>query len=354
MKKFTLSILLALCLFAVESATADVFTFRSYEEYTVDAQFKLFISNTSGTITVEQSSTELLVIDIEKKISARNKDDAEKLENEIEVDIEADRHRVEIETRYPDWNRRDPFWEKLFDLRKDNLGYVDYYLKVPTEVRLQISSTSGSVRVFDQEGSIDISITSGDVKIKSCAADVELSSTSGDIDLSGVDGDVKIGSTSSDILAENITGTLSLRSTSGVSEIYGLTGNLTLRKTSGDTRIEGIAGNVDISSTSGDIELEQEEGSVRITSHSGDVDVVTKLLSGNRYSVETISGSIEFSVPPGSDGRVRLQSVSGTVDTSLPLTIESFSKRKLAGVLGLGGPRIELSSTSGDITLSEY
>lgn len=354
MRKYTLLVLISLCLFIAESATADLYTFRSYQEYEVNDEFELTVSNTSGTITIERSQTGLLIIDIEKKISARSKEDAEKLENEIEIDIEARKNRVEIETHYPNWNMGDPFWEKLFDLRKDNFGSVDYFIKVPTKVQLQVSSTSGSVRVFNLDGSLELAITSGNVKIKDCMADVDISSTSGDVDLSGVEGNIKIGSTSSDILIENVTGALSLRSTSGISEIYGLTGNLTLRKTSGDIRILDIIGNVDISATSGDIQLEQEEGSIRITSHSGDVVVDTKLLSGGRYAVETISGSIEFSVPPGSDGRVRLQSVSGTIDTSVPLTIESFSKRKLTGVLGLGGPRIELTSTSGDVTLGEY
>jgi predicted membrane protein len=354
MRKYTVLVIISLCLFISKTASADVYTFRSYQEYEVNDEFELTVSNTSGTTTIERSQTEFLIIDVEKKISASSKEDAEKLENEIEIDIEARKNRVEIETRYPDWNMGDSFWEKLFDLRKDNFGSVDYFIKIPAKVQLLVSSTSGSVRLFNLDGSIELAITSGDVKIKDCTADVNISSTSGDVDLSGVEGNVKIGSTSSDMLIENVTGALTLRATSGVSEIYGLTGNLTLRKTSGDTRILDIIGNVDISATSGDIQLEQEEGSIRINSHSGDVAVDTKLLSGGRYAVETISGSIEFSVPPGSDGRVKLQSVSGTIDTSLPLTIESFSRRKLTGVLGLGGPRIELSSTSGDVTLGEY
>ncbi len=340
-------------LFVAGTAAADVYTFRSYEEFQVNDRFDLFVSNTSGTITIEPSPSDLLIIDVEKKIRARDKGDAERLENEIEISIDAKKNRVRIETHYPDWNEGDSFWEKLLDFRKDNIGYVDYYIKIPSEVDLEVSSTSGAIRIFEQKGEFEIAITSGDVKVEECFADVDISATSGDVDLKDIEGDVTISSTSSDVLIERVNGSLQIRTTSGVSEVYGLTGNLTLRKTSGNTLIQDVIGNVDLSSTSGDIEISQEEGSILVTSQSGDVIADTKLLSGGRYVVETISGTIDFSVPAGADGRVKLQTVSGDIGTTLPLTIKSYSKRRLSGVLGLGGPRIELSSTSGDIKLKE-
>ncbi len=335
-------------------ALADVYTFRSYNELKVNDNFKLQITNNTGLISIENSDTDALVIDAEKKINAGSRNEAEKLDSELEISLDADRKHVEIETNYPKWNSGDSFWEKIFDLRKDNFGYVNYFIKVPTNVRLTISTTSGSIAITGLTGKIDISVTSGDLQISDCIGEVNVSTTSGDVKLAGIEGRINLRSTSSDVLIENTNGNVSMRSTSGETEIYSITGNIEIRKTSGDTKLIDVAGNIELSSTSGDIEVSQEKGSILINSHSGDVNINTQLNSGSRYAVQTTSGTILFAIPIGSNGRFRIESTSGDVDTTVPLRIKSVSERKLAGEVGIGGPRIELSSTSGDIAVSEF
>ncbi len=334
-------------------ALADVYTFRSYNEYPVNDKFNLRISNTAGSINIERSQSPLLIIDAEKKIQASNRRDAERLEREISIDVDAKPNRVQIQTHYPDFSKGDSFWEKLLDIKKDDFGYVDYYIKVPSEVDIEVSSTSGSVVIVDQTGEIEISVTSGDTRIRNLIGDITITSTSGNIDIAEVYGNVEVRSTSSDALIENVTGNLSFRSTSGRTEVYGLAGNVDLRKTSGDSGLFNVLGNIEISTTSGKIELEQEEGALRISSQSSDVEITTTMLNGDKYVAETISGSIDFKIPVGVDSRIDLETVSGTINTNLPLTVRSFSDQRLSGELGAGGPRIELSSISGDIKLEE-
>jgi hypothetical protein len=354
MRTATVILIAATILLLGSVASADVYTFRTYHELKVNKDFKLHVTNTAGLISIQRSDTDALVIDAEKKISAGSKSKAERLDSELEIAVDADRNRVEIETHYPKWNTGDSFWEKILDLRKDSFGYVNYYIKVPTDVHLSVSTTSGSILITDLKGRIDISVTSGDAQISDCVADVSVSTTSGDVKLVGIDGRTDLRSTSSDALIENINGNVSIRSTSGTTEIYGITGNIEISKTSGHTKLIDVAGNIKLSSTSGNIEVSQDKGSILIDSYSGDVHIDTQLNSGSRYTVETTSGSILFSMPIGSNGRVRIESVSGEVDTSVPVRVESVSRRQLTGEIGFGGPRIELSSTSGDITVSEF
>lgn len=334
-------------------ALADVYTFRSYNEYQVNDEFNLRVSNTAGSINIERSQSSLLIVDAEKKIRASSKSDAERLESEVSIDIDARPHRVEIQTHYPDFSKGDSFWEKILDFKKDDFGYVDYYIKVPSEVEIEVSSTSGSVVIVDQTGEIEISVTSGDTRIRNFIGDITITSTSGNIDIAEVSGKVEVRSTSSDALLENVTGNLSFRSTSGRTEVYGLAGNIDLRKTSGDTGLFNVLGNIEISATSGNIDIVQEEGALRISSQSGNVEITTSMLNGDKYVAETISGLIDFKIPVGIDSRIDLETVSGTINTNLPLTVKSFSDQRLSGELGAGGPRIELSSISGDIKLEE-
>ena len=145
MRTATVIVIAAAILLLGSIASADVYTFRTYHELKVNKDFKLQITNTRGLISIQSSDTDALIIDAEKKISIGSKSKAEKLNSELEIMVDADRNRVEIETLYPKWNTGDSFWEKVLDLRKDSFGFVNYYIKVPTDVRLSISTTSGSI-----------------------------------------------------------------------------------------------------------------------------------------------------------------------------------------------------------------
>ena len=161
-----------------------------------------------------------------------------------------------------------------------------------------IKSKSGDVQVFDGRGPVTISVTSGDIRVSGAGPGVEASTTSGDISLSDIAGKMAVHTTSGDI-------SLSQAATQ----------------------------EFDVSSTSGDLSL-----------------ALTDPLSGVGKA-HSLSGDVTVAIPPGSDCRVALTTLSGDISDRLGLSQRRQQRRTMAGILGAGRGSLDMSTTSGDITL---
>jgi DUF4097 and DUF4098 domain-containing protein YvlB len=125
-------------------------------------------------------------------------------------------------------------------------------------------------------------------------------------------------------------------------------------QTTGEVEVKRVQGDVRVKSVSGRVAVGQEFGALDINSESGDVSIKTELNSKKDYMVQTVSGTIEFLIPGSASGRVSLEAESGDIDTQIPIAIDSFSKTRLSGSFGSGGPKIMLATQSGQITMAEY
>jgi DUF4097 and DUF4098 domain-containing protein YvlB len=152
----------------------------------------------------------------------------------------------------------------------------------------------------------------------------------------------------------SLAGDVDFRNTSGDTKGEYLRGSITMSQTTGEVNLEHIEGDVRIKSVSGKISVLQDFGALDVSTHSGDVAVRTELNSQKDFFVETISGSIKLFVPETAGGEVKLESSSGAIDTQVPIAIESFSRTRISGRFGTGGPRLHLATSSGDITLAEF
>jgi len=335
------------------SVQAKVFQFKTTNEYAVEKDFKLAVANTSGSIEVSYSPGDKAVVQTIKEIDASSREEAEKVENHLEVAIKANKNFVDIDTNYPS-DRSGDFWDRLFGLRTEFRTSIRFVIQVPTSVRLEVNSTSGDVRLLGLAGAATISATSGDIKIVGYTGDLNIETTSGNISFKDIKGNIDAKSTSSDMLFDNVTGDVVVQSTSGDTEAHWLIGKMRVTKTSGDVRIDALSGDIDINTTSGNIEIEQKEGSVFVSTSSGDVRVRSEMTNGKRFEVETISGNITMAVPAEMKGRVKLETISGSINTDLAVEVRSFNKHRLEGKVGGDGPEVILNSTSGDIDLDGF
>ena len=173
---------------------------------------------------------------------------------------------------------------------------------VPVGADIEISSTSGEMRLVGSLGVVRVHTASGDIQVGD-AAKLDATTASGDFLCGDVAGDVKISSVSGDCAVGRVGGRL----------------DATL--TSGDLRVEACDGDVLISSTSGDARVGRCGGSdISMRSISGDVRV--GLPAGIRVEAEisTLSGRAVLPDPvPASDlgdrrpVRLQLKTVSGDV-----------------------------------------
>ena len=72
----------------------------------------------------------------------------------------------------------------------------------------------------------------------------------------------------------------------------------------------------------------------------------------DRLEFTTVNGQITIELPDSIDADVRASTVNGTIESELPLTVQgSFSRHRIEGRLGRGGPGLELETVNGSIRL---
>ncbi|MBB5871769.1 hypothetical protein F4553_005148 [Allocatelliglobosispora scoriae] len=182
--------------------------------------------------------------------------------------------------RYLKWSRSKPTYTERWDgdtLRiklhcDDNRWWwgddcsIDYAVKVPTDIAVEIDATSGDLDVLGTKGAVKITATSGDVKIGDVTGPISVTLTSGDL-------------TTADLIATDFEADL----------------------TSGDLLLDFAAAPHSLDA--------------RVT--SGDVDIAVPR-ADYRVSVDTGSGDQRVGVPDtaGATNKITLRSTSGDVALS--------------------------------------
>lgn len=194
----------------------------------------------------------------------------------------------------------------------------DIELRVPSGVAIEVDSGSGDISVLDTHASVQIDIKSGDVNLRGVADEVEVSCYSGDIRVD-----------------HSELGALQIESKSGDIELNKVQGDLNLKASAGDVKARDIRSDfVTVESIAGDIDLDFEDA-----------------FSGS-LNCRSVSGDILVDVRYGSDARVSVSSISGSVHANGELLDEHRTKERITGKLCNGKGNLDISSVSGDVTLT--
>ena len=169
---------------------------------------------------------------------------------------------------------------------------------------------------------------------------VSARTVSGDLDIGGLDGDW-----------------LRVTSVSGDMDIDTAHAEYEIETVSGDATIRGEGGRLDAETVSGDIDARGIVARAVAETVSGDLEIVAEAI--DELDLSSVSGDMELTVTPSSDGRLQLESHSGTMDLVLPadtrfrLDFDSFSgdlENEFGG--DTDGPlRIEAETFSGTVRI---
>ncbi|MBL8059913.1 MAG: DUF4097 family beta strand repeat protein [Chthonomonas sp.] len=192
---------------------------------------------------------------------------------------------------------------------------VDFVVKLPNSVPVEVRSTSGDTSVTGAKGANKVKATSGDVT---------LSRLEGSLEVEGVSGNIAIDESKLSLLnVENKSGHVSLK------HVHAAT---TVRTASGDVKLEKCGGpSLSIDGVSGDIQVQVDD---------------PVLGSAN---LRTVNGLISMEVPGNSDFRLQASALRGEVICSLPLEEEVREDRRVTGRMGTGTGALDISTINGDI-----
>jgi DUF4097 and DUF4098 domain-containing protein YvlB len=124
------------------------------------------------------------------------------------------------------------------------------------------------------------------------------------------------------------------------------------RTVNGSVEARGLASDVSLRTVNGDVDV-ATTGFAEARTVNGSIDAAmgrTDPEGGLRF--ETVNGSIELDLPDDVDADVEANWLNGGLETDLPLRVDGrIGRRSARGVLGEGGPRLELSTVNGSIRL---
>jgi hypothetical protein len=229
--------------------------------------------------------------------------------------IEGDRRRLKVAIEYPDSSGG---WRGWWGGGRRDDSVLE--LEIPAGVALKVDAVSASVDVAGAAGRrVDVATISGSVKFDGSPSRLEIESVSGavEVDSQGI-GEVVLGSVSGRIrLSGPVRERLRAESVSGAMRL----------------QPEGALQALQVSVVSGDIELR------------------AALAPNGRLSAESLSGTLDVTLPPSTSARLRASSFSGTIRSEVgTVERETFGPgSSLDATLGDGDGEIRLESFSGTL-----
>jgi hypothetical protein len=125
-----------------------------------------------------------------------------------------------------------------------------------------------------------------------------------------------------------------------------------LQNTNGEVRVTGVTRGVRMSTTNGAIDGRGLAGEVRATTTNGGVEIELASMT-EPVHVSTTNGHVSVRIPSNAKADLQATCTNGGIDVSgLELDVEGErTRRRLAGRLNGGGPRLEVSTTNGAIEI---
>ena len=141
--------------------------------------------------------------------------------------------------------------------------------------------------------------------------------------------------------------------TNGSLELEGTSGDTVAKTTNGSITVRDAGGSIESTTTNGNISVTDVSSIRRVTTTNGKIEVsFDKLVSDTEFT--TTNGSVDVRFPAGMNADLELQTTNGSIRANgIKMLVDEISKRHLSGKLGSGGPKINVKTTNGSISLEE-
>lgn len=329
--------LLVLC--CVSSALADEFTFDFQRIIEVDYHPQMEMRLGPGSVTIQGSGSDRIIIDAIKTVRATDSREAEEVAAHIEIKVREEGKIVRLETNYLRMlNRGRSFWDKVLGTGEDSYGHIDFTIQVPVGSEILLEGTPSTMAINDIAGKVTVTANAPAEAVR----------------ISNIVGNVVIRTREANVGLSNIEGAVDIDNLVGNTTVEYLIGPITVSQPDGRISLEWIEGDIRLKSHSSIVNVIQVRGAIDLVTRTSEVNVQTELDSRNDYFIETESGQITFSIPESASAELQLETESGRITTDVPVAIESMSRNRLVGKCGRGGVTINLMSRSGDVVVGLY
>lgn len=211
---------------------------------------------------------------------------------------------------------------------------IDYTISVPANTELHCRTGSGDVDVNGIQGPASFTSGSGDIVASGIGNDIQAAAGSGNVKIFGVQGQTQVTTGSGDIAVHDTKGAARLHSGSG------------------DVILENPSDRVVAETGSGDITVNGASADLRVRTGSGTLSIGGNPGAMNYWDIHASSGDVVLRIPSDASFELHAHTGSGDIETKIPIVMEATAgKHELRARIGDGKARVEVQTSSGNITL---
>jgi DUF4097 and DUF4098 domain-containing protein YvlB len=374
------------------------------ETFVVDGPAVLDLEADFGNVTVTGTAGDQVQVIARLSLWGADEEDARQ---QVDVQMIQEGNRINVQVVRPEWHY--VFFASTRSPR------VDFEVRVPSEVSLQLVTSSGDLAVSDVIGTANLETDFGSIEVEEMTGPISAQSDSGDITFIGLSegGNLEVKTNFGELILRDITAdSLTARSDSGDIQVEEVTsegvldlktnfGSLTvqdvaaerltahsdsgeiraeeitldgaldletnfgkvtangaratsyrLKSDSGGLTLDGCRGPLDLQTNFGDIEVRNaREAELTLKTDNGGIYFSGSLHGKEAHLVESGFGKVHLVLPADAAFDLDAETDFGSIKTDFAVTVTEFEEKHIVGEVNGGGPLLQIHTDSGDIKL---
>jgi DUF4097 and DUF4098 domain-containing protein YvlB len=204
--------------------------------------------------------------------------------------------------------------------RRGNMG-ARFVIKIPRAAFVdRIFTSNGAIRTQDGNGPARLRTSNAEIRVQALHGGLDAQTSNSSVELMDVDGDAKI------------------------------------HTSNGHIRTQGLRGALEASTSNSSINARLEQvpagRPVRLETSNSSVELSLPANFANDIRVSTSNSGITLHMPYQVNAHVTARTTNSSISSDFEVRMQGeFSKNRLEGVIGNGGPLIDLSTSNGSIRL---
>lgn len=181
-----------------------------------------------------------------------------------------------------------------------------------------------------------------------------VASSNGRVHLEGVDATARLRTSNGSVRILRVKGAVEVDTSNGSVELTEHVGSAVLHTSNGAIRADGVRGQFEASTSNGSItaNISDPEPSrpVKLDTSNGSINLTMAAIRGNDIHATTSNSSITVKLPANIGAQLKARTSNSSVSTEFDTAVKgTISKNLIEGVIGSGGPIIDLTSSNGAI-----
>ena len=316
------------------------------EKGSLESGDRLAVRNPMGHLKIEVWDRPEVEILTHTTVSATDQTQAEAFLEQVTIKVDREPKVTRIQPAYPD---RDGNWDCIGPVR------VDFLLRVPGRVDLDLSTAHGDIEIPEIEGAAVLKCRHGNTSATRITGNTWVNQAHGNVGMGRAGAELTLEARHGNVSIETIEGSgklnvqhgnLAVNSVGRSAEIAIAHGNLTVNGAANDVSLTSGHGSVLVTGVAGNLEAKAAHGSLDIRSVSGNVKAV------NRHDTTNVTDVAGNVVADNAHGNITVANVAGSITAATRHSGVRLSRAAGGVTVENDHGSIDLEEINGPITAS--